>query len=92
MIDCYVYTRKIADIKVPHSIYELFLYEDEETCNNTNIHYSMYRLNILKNDIEDYDLDNKDIEFIEENYSFCENLFENENINEIRFLDEDFYF
>ena len=28
MIDCYTYTRKIAEIKVPHSIYELFVYED----------------------------------------------------------------
>lgn len=90
MIDCYVYTRKIAEIKVPHSIYELFLYEDSETCYNTNIHYGMYNLTRLKDDIEGYDLDNKDIEFIEENYSFCENLFENENIDEIRFLDEDF--
>jgi hypothetical protein len=52
----------------------------------------MYRLDILKNDIEDlgYDLTNEEKEFIEENYSFCENLFENENVDEVRFLDEDY--
>ena len=92
MIDSYIYTKKIAEVKVPHSIYELFIYEDSEIYIDTNIHYGMYRLDILKNDIEDmgYDLTNEEKEFIEENYSFCENLFENENVDEIRFLDEDY--
>jgi len=92
MIDSYIYTKKIAEIKVPHSIYELFIYEDNETYIDTNIHYGMYNLTRLKNDIEDlgYDLTNEEKEFIEENYTYCENLFENENIDEIRFLDEDY--
>ena len=92
MIDSYIYTKKIAEIKVPHSIYELFIYEDNVTYIDTDIYYGMYNLTRLKNDIEDlgYDLTNEEKEFIEENYTYCENLFENENIDEIRFLDEEF--
>ena len=92
MIDCYIYTRKIAEIKVPHSIYDLFVYEECEEYTNTNIHYGMYELTKLKEEIDnmDYDLTDEEKEFMEENYKFCENLFENENVDEVRFLDEDF--
>lgn len=90
MIDCYTYTRKIAEIKVPHSIYELFVYEECETYTDTNIHYGMYQLTRLKEEIDDYDLTDEENSFIEENYKFCKNLFENENVDEIRFMDEDF--
>lgn len=92
IIDCYIYTRKNAEIKVPHSIYELFTYEDDETWEVTDVHYGMYNLTRLKNDIEDlgYDLTNEEKEFIEENYIYCKNLFENENVDEIKFLDEQY--
>lgn len=90
MIDSYIYTKKIAEIKVPHSIYELFIYEEYETYTNTNIYYGMYQLTRLKEEIDDYDLTDEEKSFIEENYTYCENLFENENVDEVRFLDEDY--
>lgn len=92
MIDCYTYTRKIAEIKVPHSIYELFVYEECETWTNTNIHYGMYQLHKLKEDIEEteYSFTKEEEQFIYNVYEFCENLFENENVDEIRFMDEEF--
>ena len=92
MVNCYIYTRKIAEIKVPHSIYELFTYEEQETYTNTNIHYGMYELTRLKEEIDDigYDLTDEEKKFMEENYKLCENLFENENVDELRFLDEEF--
>lgn len=92
MIDCYTYTRKIAEIKVPHSIYELFVYEDSFDFTDTNIHYGMYQLHRLKEDIEEteYSLTKEEEQFIYNVYEFCKCLFENENIDEIRFLDEDF--
>lgn len=92
MINYYVYTKKIVEIKVPHSIYELFVYEDSFDFTNTNIHYGMYQLTKLKEEIDDYDLTEEEKSFIEENYKFCENLFENENVDmlEIRFMDEEF--
>ena len=92
MIDCYTYTRKIAEIKVPHSIYELFIYEECETYTDTNIYYGMYQLHKLKEDIEEteYSLTKEEEQFIYNVYEFCENLFENENVDEVRFLDEDF--
>lgn len=92
MIDCYVYTKKIAEIKVPHSIYELFIYEDSFDFTDTNIYYGMYQLHKLKEDIEEteYSLTKEEEQFIYNVYEFCKNLFENENVDEVRFLDEEF--
>ena len=92
MIDSYIYTKKIAEIKVPHSIYALFLYEDSVTYIDTDIHYGMYQLHKLKEDIEEteYSLTKEEEQFIYNVYEFCENLFENENVDEVRFLDEDY--
>ena len=92
MIDSYIYTKKIAEIKVPHSIYELFIYEDSFDFTDTNIYYGMYQLHKLKEDIEEteYSLTKEEEQFIYNVYEFCENLFENENVDEVRFLDEEF--
>ena len=91
-MDYEIYTKKIAEIKVPHSIYELFIYEDSFTFTNTNIHYGMYQLSRLKEEIEDlgYDLSEEEKEFIEEVYELCNNLFEYEDVDNIIFEDENF--
>lgn len=89
-IDYDLYIEKIVDIKVPHSIYELFIYEDQYDYTQTNIHYGTYHLHQLLSDIEDYDIDEEDKTFIEEVYKVSEHLFMNEKVNKIRFLDEEF--
>ena len=87
-----VYTKKIAEIKVPHSIYNLFEYEDPYDYKQTNIHYGMCRLNNLIEDMEDenWDLEDEDREFVYEVYRLCLKLF-NENVPiEVHFLDEEY--
>lgn len=87
-----VYTKKIAEIKVPHSIYDLFKYEDQYDYTQTNIHYGMYHLNNLIEDMEDenWDLENEDKEFIMEVYKLCERLFRENALIEVRFVDEEY--
>ena len=87
-----IYTKKIAEIKVPHSIYDLFVYEDSFDFTNTNIHYGMYELSRLKEEMEnlDYDLSEEDRQFIYDVYELCENLFKFEDVDNVVFQDEDF--
>lgn len=87
-----VYTKKIVEIKAPHSIYNLFEYEDQYDYTRTNVHYGMYHLSNLIEDVEDenWDLEDEDREFIMEVYKLCEDLFCNKNVNEVHFLDEEY--
>lgn len=85
------YTKKIVEIEVPHSIYGLFEYEDQDYT-QTNIHYGVYELSRLIEDMEDenWDLEDEDREFIMEAYKLCEDLFCNKNVDEVHFLDEEY--
>lgn len=84
--------KTIIEIKVPHSIYNLFEYEDQYDYKITNVHYGMYQLSILIQDMEDeeWDITSEDRDFIYEVYKLCEKLFNENDLVEIYFLDEEY--
>lgn len=84
---------KHIDIKVPHNLYELFLYEEWETGCRLPVHYGMYHLQQLVEEMFelDYDLEQEELDFIEEVYNYCEQAFLDTEFDvEVEFLDEEF--
>lgn len=87
-----VYTKKIVEIKVPHSIYDLFEYEDQYNYVRTNIYYGMYQLSRMIEDMEDetWDITAEDKKFIYEVYKLCERMFKENALIEVHFLDKEY--
>lgn len=87
-----IYKKTMVEIRVPNTIYDLFEYEDQLDYTQTNIHYGMYRLNNLIEDMEDenWELEDEDKEFIYEVYKLCERMFKENALIEIHFINREY--
>lgn len=82
-------TRKIITVYVPHELFDLFTYGEAETGSVQNTHYSTFHLNEVLEDIDDYELEDDEVDIFKDYYDFANARFKEGNCI-IEFVDEDY--